>query len=150
MQKPKIRKPLKYHILLFALFLSAIPLLAQDDSSSVKMPVQPKQDPEVLNMEQVVDMIGYPKAARAEGVMGTVWLRVLIDTSGNYSKHVVTTPVHPLLDTVVEKHIHVIRFTPAVNEFGEKFEFWVNIPFKFSLVGEQKKKRRKRRRRRRN
>ncbi|RMG69104.1 MAG: energy transducer TonB [Bacteroidetes bacterium] len=92
-----------------------------------------EEEPQPINMEDVRQLIGYPDIAREAGIQGSVVVRVLVDTKGNYSKHRIINQVHPLLAKAVEEQIHLLRFTPAI-QGGKPIQFWVNIPFNFILL----------------
>ena len=85
-----------------------------------------------LNMNEVVQTIGYPDSAQAKGIEGRVVARILVDTEGNYVKHQITGNSDSLLVTAVEEHIHELTFEPAFNK-GEPLLCWINVPFTFRL-----------------
>ncbi|MFN0202292.1 MAG: energy transducer TonB [Bacteroidia bacterium] len=91
-----------------------------------------QEQPKPVNMDDVRKAIGYPQVAREAGIEADVQLRILVDEFGNYVKHLVTKPGHPLLLKEVEKHVTGLKFSPAV-QGGKPIKFWVNIPFKFKL-----------------
>ncbi|MEM7372783.1 MAG: TonB family protein [Bacteroidota bacterium] len=90
------------------------------------------QQPGLINIQEVRQQIGYPTVAKNAGIEGTVVMRVLVDKEGNYKRHRVISSPHPLLGKQVEKQIHNLRFTPAL-QGNTPMDFWVNIPFKFDL-----------------
>ncbi|MEM7369100.1 MAG: energy transducer TonB [Bacteroidota bacterium] len=95
--------------------------------------VDADEQPVPVNMEDLIKLVGYPQMAKDAGIEGTVVVRILVDKTGTYAKHKVINSVHPILDRVVAKHIHRLKFTPAIQ--GKKpIKFWVNIPFKFQLL----------------
>ena len=91
-----------------------------------------EQEPKPLNMNEVVQTIGYPDSAQLMGIEGRVVARILVDKEGNYMKHQVTGKSDSLLIAAVEEHIDELTFSPAVNG-GENIMCWVNIPFTFRL-----------------
>lgn len=91
-----------------------------------------EQVPEPLNMEEVRALIGYPPMAMEAEIEGRVILRVLVDTSGNYKKHLVLREVHPILLKAVEKHISKLKFKPAIQD-QRAIPCWTTIPFEFKL-----------------
>ncbi len=91
-------------------------------------------EPEILNMEQIRKNIGYPDIARDAGIQGMLVVRVLVDESGNYVRHVMIKKVHPVLSQQVEVYLPLLKFTPAIQN-NRPIKFWVNIPFRFSLNG---------------
>jgi len=89
-------------------------------------------EPTPVNMDDIRKLIGYPQIARDGNIQGDVVLRVLIDERGTYVKHKVIKQMHPVLAQAVEKFIHRLRFTPAI-QGGKPIKFWVNVPFRFKL-----------------
>ncbi|MEL6654741.1 MAG: energy transducer TonB, partial [Bacteroidota bacterium] len=93
----------------------------------------PDEEPKPINMKEISDLITYPQLMRDAGVEGTVVLRVLVDKSGYYKKHLVLNSPHPVLSREVESHINKLKFTPAIQ--GKRpIYFWVNIPFTFKQI----------------
>lgn len=91
------------------------------------------EEPQPINMREVSKSITYPQLMREANVQGTVVIRVLVDKSGAYKKHIVVNSPHPMLSKEVEAHIKKLRFTPAIQ--GKKpIYFWVNIPFSFKTI----------------
>ena len=88
--------------------------------------------PKPLNMDRLVQEIGYPQEAVDNNVSGTVVIRVLVNENGEYKQHKVLSEVHPVLCKAVEEHAPKLRFTPAILE-GKTVKFWVNVPFNFKL-----------------
>lgn len=99
----------------------------------VWVPVQRK--PEVVNMNDVKALIGYPTIAREGSIEGEVIVKILIDENGKYMQHIVLKQVHPILCKEVEKHISKLQFTPAI-QGNKPIKFWQVVPFKFRLQGE--------------
>lgn len=104
------------------------------------------EEPQPLNMDDVRRLIGYPAVARDANIQGQVVARVLVDKEGNYRKHVIVKTGHPILRDSVEQHLPKLKFTPAMKN-GEAILFWVNIPFRFMLLGDAPKKKKKKRKR---
>ncbi len=97
------------------------------------IPEQSEEDghnPVFLNQDQLLKEIGYPSIALNAGIIGTVELKVSIDTSGNYVSHEIVEDPHPILTAAVEKHVNKVHFSPGNNK-GKKIAFSVNIPFHF-------------------
>ena len=90
--------------------------------------------PKPLNMREVQKVIGYPKIAREAGIEGSVVARILVDTDGSYIRHEIVHASHPVLEGVVEQHLSLLQFNPAVKD-GKAVKFWVNLPFNFKLLG---------------
>ncbi|MEM9720206.1 MAG: TonB family protein [Bacteroidota bacterium] len=95
--------------------------------------IVPDEHPRVLNMQEVSQAIGYPTPAQSLGLEGQVVVRVLINETGVYQRHIILNGVHPILEKAVEIHLDKLRFTPAI-QGNKPIKFWVNIPFKFQLV----------------
>lgn len=91
------------------------------------------EEPQPLNMEEIKAIIGYPDVARDAHIEGQVVVRLLVDEHGNYRKHKMIKKVHPLLAEAVEKHLHKLKFSPAI-QANKPIKFWVNIPFRFMLM----------------
>lgn len=94
-------------------------------------------EPEPVNYEEVIQMIGYPEQAIQENIQGDVVVRILIDEAGNYMKHSISKETHPVLTEAVEAHVAELAFTPALQN-GKPIKFWKNIRFPFKLVEEQR------------
>lgn len=93
----------------------------------------PGQEPQPINMDDVKELVGYPEIALESEIQGMVVVRVLVDKDGKYRKHKVIKKAHPLLAEAVEKQIHKLSFTPAI-QAGKPIMFWVNIPFRFNTL----------------
>ncbi|MEM6346860.1 MAG: energy transducer TonB [Bacteroidota bacterium] len=91
------------------------------------------EEPKPINMSEVSKAITYPQLMRDAGVEGMVVLRVLVDKSGAYKKHIVVNSPHPMLSEEVESHINKLKFTPAI-QGNKPIYFWVNIPFNFKTI----------------
>lgn len=108
-----------------------MPIFAQTD------PVQEAdQEPYPINLSQVKLQIGYPQAAREQGIQGSVVVKILVDTSGAYVSHTVAESPDTALSAAVEAAIPSLRFTPALRS-GKPIPFWVSVPFAFTLINEQ-------------
>lgn len=94
--------------------------------------------PQPVNLDEVVELIGYPELAKESSIEGQVIVRILLDEKGNYMKHSVIKNPHPLLTKAVEKQVHKLKFTPAI-QAGKPVKYWVTIPFKFKLEKPGKK-----------
>ncbi|MEM6265391.1 MAG: TonB family protein [Bacteroidota bacterium] len=123
-------KPLKYALCLIVLLTSVA--MAQEEPKSDEF-VLADAEPKPLNMEEVRQAIGYPRAAVDGAIEGQVVARVLVNKQGNYVKHKLIQEGHPILAKAVEAQVSRLKFSPAVLE-GAVIPFWVNIPFRFKLV----------------
>ncbi len=90
--------------------------------------------PEPANLDQVKGLIGYPPLAREAEIEGEVIVRVLVDKTGHYVKHIVVQDPHPMLTKAVTDKINNISFYPGIQD-GKPIVFWLTIPFTFSLNG---------------
>ena len=93
-----------------------------------------EEEPEPINMAEIVKEIGYPRAAQDAGLQGKVILRVLVDRNGKYKKHLILNSSHPIFSNAVEEKVNLLKFTPAI-QGNKPIPFWVNIPFNFTLLG---------------
>lgn len=118
--------------LFFALSLWALPSQGQQ-SPGVADWVKAEQEPKPLNLPDIRKAIGYPQIARDAGIEGNVVCRILVGERGEYLKHVVLNPVHPVLTNSVEQYLPQLKFSPAIVE-GAPAKFWVNLPFTFKLL----------------
>lgn len=126
--KPKI---------LIALLGLCLPLaiLAQDEPDIDEF-IFVDQEPRPLNLNEVRQLIQYPAEAVEQGLEGTVVVRVLVDTAGNYVKHQLVKSVAPVLDAAVIAAVDQLNFTPAIRN-GQPVTYWFNVPFPFRLVDER-------------
>ena len=107
-------------------------LLPAQDEPDMNTFIPVEVEPKPLNMQDIQMAIGYPKVASDAGIEGTVIVRILIDTKGNYVRHVVLNEAHPALEEAVVTKIPDLTFEPAQNE-GKPVNFWINLPFAFKL-----------------
>lgn len=117
--------------------LSCLPVLAfsQVDEREVGPNdfVLLEKEPEPINLNDLIQMIGYPPEAKASKIQGKVIIRVQIDTKGNYVKHIVIKNPHPFLTQAVESKIAFLKFEPGI-QHGKPIKVWVTIPFDFKLL----------------
>ncbi len=73
----------------------------------------------------------YPRAARAAGVQGRVWVRALVDTGGAVIETQVTRSIAEL-DSVALACVRGLRFKPFRAE-GRPSRFRVDVPITFTL-----------------
>lgn len=110
-----------------------VPDVIVDTSPGPSDFVSVEQEPVPVNIGDIKSLIGYPQLARDAQIQGTIVARILVDKFGNYEKHIVTRDAHPLIQDEVEKHLSKLKFTPAI-QGGRPIKFWVNVPFKFTLL----------------
>ena len=76
--------------------------------------------------------IKYPEAAKKEGIMGTVFVKALIDENGNVENAEVEKGVNKDLNSAAVSAVKDTKFTPGEND-GKKVKAEVTIPIKFKL-----------------
>lgn len=119
---------LKY-VLLSLLLVFAIPLFAQEELDEM---------PQIKGgIQELAKNIKYPKAAKEEGIMGTVFVKALIDNEGNVETVEVERGVDTNLDIAAVEAVKRTKFIPAVKD-GKNVKAEVTIPIKFKL--DEKKK----------
>ena len=91
-----------------------------------------EDEPEVLNLDEVRKMIGYPEIALKAKIEGYVVAKVFLDKKGFYNKHKIINQIHPILSEAVEAHIGKLRFKP-VQINGKAVSNVLNIPFRFAI-----------------
>jgi TonB family protein len=74
----------------------------------------------------------YPFSAKAEGLEGTVYLKLLIDEKGNVAKVKIEQGVRDLLDHSAVKAAKKAKFSPAMIK-NKPVKGWVILPVKFKL-----------------
>lgn len=84
---------------------------------------------ELLNLQEVRQLIGYPPIAKEAGIKGDVMFRVLFDEQGNYIKHKVIKTAHPLLYKACEPYLPCLKLQVYADEKPESR--WFNVPFRF-------------------
>ncbi len=92
-----------------------------------------EEEPRPVNMDDIKKLIGYPAMAKEAEIEGKVIVRVLVDKTGKYKKHVVLKDPHPILTKAVEKKLNSLQFTPGI-QGGNPIKVWVTIPFDFKLL----------------
>ncbi len=126
---------LKFQVLFlgFLFLFTGIQAQKEGETPGINDFVVVDEEPQVLNLREVQEMIGYPAEAVNENIQGYVVVRTLVDEEGKYMQHKVLRSVSPILTSAVETHIHKLRFTPALVG-GDVLKFWVNVPFNFRLT----------------
>ncbi len=112
----------------FSLLFAQIPKPPADET------VKADQAPQLLNLTEVVNKMGYPAAAQEKKAEGVVILRVLFDEKGNYVKHEIKAEGHPLLLKAVENDIKLLKAKPLTLN-RKPIQFSMNVPFSFKLKG---------------
>ncbi len=80
----------------------------------------------------------YPPEAKAQGITGTVYVKVLVGIDGVPKDARVIKSDAAQLDTAALESSLKWRFKPAILK-GEPVEVWVVIPFKFALAKDKEK-----------
>jgi|GEM_PF-1704432 len=88
--------------------------------------------PEALNLQSVMNKVGYPEEAKMAKVHGKVIVEVTIDDKGKVESHKIVKTPSPVLSEAVEKHIDQLKFKPAQKD-GEPVKSKVMVPFAFML-----------------
>jgi len=124
---------MKKNIIFIILILVSFIANAQSDKEpDINDTIAVQKEPETLNMNEVRMGIGYPQIAVDAYIEGLVVARVLVNSKGAYVKHKIIRQGHPLLAKQIEKHIHKLKFSPAIQK-DQPIQFWVNVPFRFKL-----------------
>ena len=92
-----------------------------------------EKEPAPVNMDEIKKLVGYPAMAKEAEIEGKVILRVQVNKSGQYSKHIVIKDPHPILTKAVTDKIKMLNFTPGI-QAGKPIKVWVTIPFDFKLL----------------
>ena len=89
---------------------------------------------EVINLDQVLDSITYPKDLADEGIEGAVLIAVRVASNGNYSDHHVISELNlsPGFTKALEPHLPKLKFLGGDTTNVR----WKEILFKFNLVDE--------------
>lgn len=91
--------------------------------------------PQALNMGEVRQKIGYPKAAAKKGIEGKVIMGILVDKEGNVAEAKVVGNAPKELIDAVASHIEELKFTPGTKD-GVPVKTKLKLPFKFELAKE--------------
>jgi TonB family protein len=89
-------------------------------------------EPEILNLEEIKQKIGYPSVAKDLEIEGTVIAKVLVDNTGKYIRHVFESSADKYLTKAVNNELPYLKFKPATKD-GVPVAYWLTIPFKFVL-----------------
>ena len=105
--------------------------------------------PKSLNMEVVIQRIGYPRELYLKRIQGVVYAEILVNKKGNVKSYTIVggqtqhpseasiPKAHPLFIAAVTKHIRALSFEPALKEH-KPIEFTVKIPFRFNISQDRK------------
>ena len=89
-------------------------------------------------ISQLAANIKYPDAAKKEGIMGTVFVKALIDQEGNVESAEVEKSVDKNLDAAAITAVKMTKFVPGIKD-GNNVKAEVTIPIKFKLDDKKKK-----------
>ena len=81
--------------------------------------------------------IKYPKTAKKEGIMGTVFVKAVIDKRGNVAEATIEKSVDEALDKAAIKAVKMTKFIAGIKD-GKKVKAEVTIPIKFKLDDKKK------------
>ncbi len=76
--------------------------------------------------------IKYPESAKKDGIMGTVFVKAVIDEEGNVASAEVKKGVNEELNTAAVSAVKNTKFIPGEDK-GAKVKAEVTIPIKFKL-----------------
>lgn len=93
---------------------------------------QVEKVPEPQNVDEVKQIIGYPKAARVQQIQGKVVVQILVDRQGQSVKHLILRSPHPLLTEAVVAALPKLKWTPALQK-QKPIMCWVTLPINFQL-----------------
>ena len=74
----------------------------------------------------------YPESAKSEGIQGTVFVRLLVDTTGHVAEAEILRSAHPDLDRAAVEAARQWEFK-AAESVGRPVQQYVVIPVKFAL-----------------
>ncbi len=89
-------------------------------------------------IQALAQNIKYPEAAKKDRIMGTVFIKAIIDESGNVASAEIEKGVNDDLDMTALEAVKNAKFIPGEDK-GEKVKAEVTIPIKFKLDGKKKK-----------
>lgn len=90
--------------------------------------------PKPVNMDNIVEAIGYPSETKNLGIEGLVLVYVEINEQGEVTSHTLLSAPNKKLKETVEQEISKLKFEPARNQQGLPVASAVRIPFKFQLT----------------
>ncbi len=101
----------------------------EDDKEFEDMWVQVSPKPENLN--QIKQMVKYPRALFEMGIEGIVRLRLLVGKDGKIERVEVQNSPHPLFSHACLEPAKMLKFLPG-KQAGKPVKVWVTLPFRFS------------------
>ena len=91
-------------------------------------------EPVPINLDSIKRVVGYPNLAKEAQIQGDVIAYLKVDSTGAVVKHHLVYSCHPIMERAVDAQISHLRFVPGRMD-GKHHAFWVNIPFKFRMLG---------------
>jgi hypothetical protein len=91
------------------------------------------KEPIPMNLDSVKGLIDYPWITIEAEIDGIVVVRVLVDESGKYLKHIHIKDPHPILSRAVLDKLHLLSFTPGM-QGNKPVKVWITIPFEFKIT----------------
>jgi TonB family protein len=88
------------------------------------------QEAVCLNLQQVLATVAYPADARAQGVSGAVYLKVLVDGRGLVKSYKVRRSPDARLTKALVEALAQLRFRPAFKG-GQPVKTWEDIKYSF-------------------
>lgn len=110
----------------------AAPEPPKDDFPGIDEYIPVDVQPEPLNFADIKKKVVYPEVLKSAGIEGKVYIKILVDKSGEVKKHKIIKSPHDLMSKEVEKVIPLIRFKPGI-QANKPITCWVMIPFDFRL-----------------
>lgn len=84
------------------------------------------------NMDQMRELLQYPRTAQQNGIEGQVVVSVQIDTDGRVLDAVVRQSSNKIFEVEAVKAARALKFTPAVKD-GKPVRMWTTIAVQFRL-----------------
>lgn len=91
-----------------------------------------EKEPVPLNLNELKQLIGYPREAVRDSIEGKVVIRLKIDEQGKVIDHETLKNPHEILTNAVVAKIYALRFSPGILD-SKPIVVWVTIPFDFKL-----------------
>lgn len=122
-----------FHKWLLLLLMLAAGISAQGQLGAITNTYGDRMKP--LNMDAIMDSIGYPVMAQLARAEGTVTLQVLVSPYGKYLDHKVVHNPHSTLTCAVEKQVRKLDFPDYPGQVDWKNpNIWVTVDFAFRLA----------------
>ncbi len=89
--------------------------------------------PIALNLSEFKRLVGFPDEAYDRRLQAKVIFRITIDKRGYYVSHKLIRCDHPIFLSPAEKHLPMLRFTPAI-QGGKPVPFEIELPLYFKVM----------------